>query len=843
MTTNTNTKLSSLVLAALVVFSVFAGSFAFAGTVAATHNVEDIDATITDGNNYWTGQNLLYDADANEELTLYQGVSDDGNSDEFVREIVADEDGHYILGTSELSGSYYIENSDGTTVDFEVRTQTLSAEFDSEFVSNGDSGNTVELDVDSNRASSNIEVVADGLDDEDLRHVFAEYGTEDTDFFIDSENNTVLLANYNNNNNNQFDLNFTGIDSDEYTFEFDVIDTDAATNASITVNDAGDANAQFSESVYVEERGDIVEFTVELESTNTADIYVGSDDVGYEADLTVTDHDGDDEVTVYFNTYTAGDGTGDAFSTHEDSDDTVTVSESNLDVDKLQQASYDLSASAAGEETDVATISLNERSTDGVEIMTAPANAELDSVEDILDYATVDDTIAMQDKVIVGIEASGLEGSALDSSADLVEGSAFAQTDGAYVTVEQQNPKMNRNAKTLDVSQGTLVQDGDNNTHYLVFNTNDLNVNDGEEYEATFTLDENSDFVSDEDATEEVSNSFSLVERMVNFDAMTEDEDGDDLLSFDLAGDDTITVSGDTTIAAGSEFNLRVRSAGESPFLKSAPVTVEHDGTFASTFDMSGVSEDAEFTVEARGLTDRINAQLTTQTASVSASDASAEGSADTVTADSADLPRGGFLVVHADDGSALGVSDYLEAGQHSNIEINLDEPLGPGDHTVTVMAHQDDGNEVYDDAETDAPYTIDGEPVTADATISVHEMTYTVTVNVDGADNADVTLGDETAPTEDGVATFEVENGDYDVSASADGFEDASTTVTVDGADESVSLTLEEVETGDQDEGQESDGETEDPGATEEETPGFGAVLALIALAGAALISLRRRD
>lgn len=854
----TRNKINSLVLATLVVMSVFAASVAFTGAATAGANVSDhdYDAELTVGSDngaFWAGQNLLYNgSNANEKLTIYKGVAGDGTSDEFVREVETDANGHYVFDTADLSGDYYFEDSSGTTTQVEVREQTITTTFGEDFVSNGDTGNTVEFDGDSNRATSDVTVSADGLTATQLDAIFANYGGT---VQMDSTNDTITLVDYSNDNNNAFNLNFSGVEKGDYTFNFDVADSTASSSTSLTVNDAGEADAQFSNSILSEERGNVVEFTVNVENTNTADVEVGGKDVSYTADLTVTDENDDGEVTVYFNTYTAGDGSGAAFSTDADSDDTVTVnSESTIAVDKLQKASYDLSAFAGGEETDVAVVNLNERSTDGATIHTAPAGASLTSVDQIANATSEDSSIAQGDKVVVQIDVSGLEGSALSSSADLVKGSAFAQSDGAYVTIEQQNPGQNTQPKTLDVSKGTLVQDDENDSYYLVFDSSDLNVEADEEYEATFTLDENSDFVENEDATEEVTDSFNVVEQTVSFDAMTEAEDGTDLLSYELSQDKTVTVSGDSTLAAGSEFTVRVRSDGSSPFLKSQEVTVQDDGSFAATFDMSSVEKGTEFTTEARGLSDRIDSELTVPTASISASDVTVTESTNTVVVDEVYLPYGGFVTIHdasvtegAVFDSILGTSKYLEPGTHENVEVTLNEPVTES-QTLVPMAHQDSNdNKVYDfvtsEGDADGPYTVDGSAVVDTHAVTVEAATYTVTVNVNGADTAEVTLNGETKTAEGGAATFEVENGNYDVSISADGFQDASTSVTVDGADATADVTLEAEQTDQPTTDKPTDNTTEEPPATtEQETPGFGAVVALVALAGAALIA-RRRD
>mgnify|MGYP000274067318 CR=1 FL=1 len=56
-------------------------------------------------------------------------------------------------------------------------------------------------------------------------------------------------------------------------------------------------------------------------------------------------------------------------------------------------------------------------------------------------------------------------------------------------------------------------------------------------------------------------------------------------------------VEGRTDLAAGAEIAIRLQANGGQPFLKSESTTVESDGTFAATFNMSGVEPGTAFEV------------------------------------------------------------------------------------------------------------------------------------------------------------------------------------------------------------------------------------------------------
>ena len=91
-----------------------------------------------------------------------------------------------------------------------------------------------------------------------------------------------------------------------------------------------------------------------------------------------------------------------------------------------------------------------------------------------------------------------------------------------------------------------------------------------------------------------------------------------------------------------------------------------------------------------------------------------------------ANLPDGGFVVIHEDGdpfGGVAGHSDYLAPGVHTNVEIEVAtedvvDADGDGRKELVAMAHRDDGDQVYEFPDSDGPYLADGAPVIDTATI-----------------------------------------------------------------------------------------------------------------------------
>jgi hypothetical protein len=178
----------------------------------------------------------------------------------------------------------------------------------------------------------------------------------------------------------------------------------------------------------------------------------------------------------------------------------------------------------------------------------------------------------------------------------------------------------------------------------------------------------------------------------------------------------------------------------------SALLSQSDDGSFEGDSAVNWVDEDetvsftltSELADELAGYTCTVHSSMEgaievgasqDDTATATFSDQSTDGTS--VVVDSVNLPEGGFVTIHDSrltDGQAVlsvrGTSAYLEAGNHEDIEVELDDPLVEGD-TLIAMPHRDtNGNETYDfvssQGEEDGPYTADGNAVVDDADVQV---------------------------------------------------------------------------------------------------------------------------
>ncbi|VTT87120.1 probable cell surface glycoprotein [Halorubrum sp. DM2] len=833
-----------------------------------TLNVEDPDVAYeVNGNTqsiYYQGQDINATGLApNTDYTLrfVDDFESDGtiSSSSFEAEYEADADGIVEIDSSSLeSGDYFLrgpgiaENRDNS---FELTVQDFSAEWAEDSYNTGDEA--AELEVDSQRNSYNVIISSDSLDYDELSNLFADAdgpiagvsaneNEDDDEYIVRGFRDDSIIANFSN----------TDLSAGDYEFDLEVYDTEASDSAAVTLEEE-DANAGFANSVTTSASGDVVEFTVELEDTDSTFVSIGGDSVGYFDVVYVEDDNDDDEVTFQVNTRTLGTDEADsAYSTEEDivepdaagegatfEDDNgntysdaeaFRTSQDGLDqgdlIRPIQPGEYDLIASdgefvadsdnelVIDNELDIATLDLTTPTIDGVTTHVAPSAStdDADNVEQLLEEVNVSENVALNDRMVIQVEADGVEGDiAQRSGANLYE--LDEGVDGQYLNqlidadeqavtfdVEATSATANQDPAQLNFDQ-TTVYFGDGQFFVVVdtrqSNAFDRSVSDGDSFDVTYEYETDEDeryrfvsgsppvwdsndnadsfpyFGSDEGASAETS--FTLEDREATFD--NENADGD--IEVEVAED--ATLSGTTNVAPGTEISVRLRSAsGVSPqFIQTDDdIEVAEDGTFEATVD----STEGEVGTEA-------TARFRVGSTNVEEADA--------------------ILVESVEQSATFEVSD-----------LNPEEATATAGDSVDVSA------------------TIEN---TGNA-----EGTQTVALTLDGdeLDTTEVTLADGNSTTVEFTAdTSGLEAGDYEHGVATDN-DEATGTLTIEasgdgsGDDSSGDDSSGDDSSGDDSSGDDSSGDSSGD-STDDGAPGFGALVALVALIAAALIATRRND
>ncbi|WP_254278951.1 DUF7282 domain-containing protein [Haloarcula marina] len=898
--TDNSEKLRSLFLTALMVFSVFAMSTAFAGSAAAapleadssaefgSGNVEvvfnDTVSSVTVNDVYVDGNTgiaassgtsingervnvqLDQDIDPNQNLTLDLTVNDGtDNTDVVVEDITTTavtfaEDGTNnnsasrvyggapiaIVTTNEDASVFVAEGSSGdgqTAIDGSTgaNSQVLvlgTGDLDTGTDYRAEFGSDIQVFSLNNLGLSAEAVDTELTTEDDVEvDVSARRGSSDiTAELIDSGDDVVQTETATLDGSGDVTVNFGTQAEDEYTVEVTDNQTgNSVTTDQINVTEAATGEVSFGTSVVTENQGDVAEIPIQLENTDEATLNIG-DRVNDNYNITVQVEDGNDDgqVVVLFNTYTAGANTNyDGIIVANDSDDDVTVQNEagqfvrsgdgtlndgfdrpTLGENMLDPTEYDMNLSSGHstfvtDEEAVATLSIQDASVDGAQVWTAPGGIETDvnsddaEASDVYDLVSNDNitqsnVVAQDDLVITQVQASGFEGAFQYYDAVVGQNATAAYktldngTDAAGpidFTIEEADAGPNSDANEFRVGADiknddlNVIYDEQNDTHFVIVDESGLDLDDGKEYVANFTAEDDIDNIED---TVEVNDSFTVEER-------TSELNNGNAITVQAASGQTI--SGTTNVAPGTDVSVSIRSTSSaSPFLKQPSATVQADGTFTATADFSQNSPGTNFTVKTGISDDEIDGTIAAApTASVSISDQESNG--DTIVVDSATLSDGGFIAIHAGSasGDVIGASSYLEAGSHSDVEITLDSSQSE-DFTAVAMPHlDDDGDQTYDFPDNDGPYTADGSPVT---------------------DSANVTVVSEQMTTEEPTEEPTTE-------------EPTEEPTTEEPTEEPTTMSTEEP--------------TEEPTTTEGSGPGFTAVIALVALVAAALLAVRR--
>jgi len=597
--TGNNYRYLSIFMAAILVLSM---SVAFVGVGMADRTTD-----LEEDERHWLGQLLVHeDEDGIEDAEVLK----DDDDNEFITQLTVSEndDGNdYVEIDTESSdfesGSYNLtyDSSEGEqVVSFDLSEQNLTVEPEDVQVHNEGDDTETELDFSSNRNTYDVNVSSENMSDSDLAQVFS--ADEAYDFEEDDVEDDYLTL---EEVPSEVTVDFDDVDADEYEFAFDVVDSTASYSTNITVSEPGDATTLF-ESVESIAEGDVSEIVVEYENTDEFDIVVGDeDDVGYELDVTVSDLDEDEtNVTLLFDSYVAGNGDSDVLTVHDDYDGEVSVNDETDDLsDPLVPETYDLSVLTDSSENDVSTLNIVERSTTGVNTHVLPEDADADELE-YVEQATESDVVAENDTLVLQVEMTGIY-SFLDSDYDLSKEGSDYDEHGLYLEVTEAPTSPNvGSSDPLDMSESDTFTDSSEGVFYVVFDTSSDEFEfdeDPVQFDVEAGLDENNQYIEEEDDEEIVEVSFDGEERTTEFvgeNGVLEFEEGDEF-----------EVTADTNVAENTEDTLNVRKTGDDSFVDSYDVTVE-EGQFSSAVDGESLSVGDEFTVRINGETDRVDSVI-----------------------------------------------------------------------------------------------------------------------------------------------------------------------------------------------------------------------------------------
>ncbi|WP_167599394.1 DUF7827 domain-containing protein, partial [Halorussus marinus] len=329
------------------------------------------------------------------------------------------------------------------------------------------------------------------------------------------------------------------------------------TSDTINVTAAGDADVDFEDSsTLYQERGDVAEFTVDLQNTDEAYVEIGGQSSNFLANFTVTDGDDDDSnVTVSVNTMTTKDAQNvgkfisvsdtDSFSVDNNGmasshgDQGIYTGDPLTPVDATNGnaltspisagGSYNLVVATEDDERDAKKIlSIDRPSVDGVNTWVYEGSLpDSDETAELLDGVSSTDTIAQGDAVVVEAQVSGIHGYLNDSiEAPFGYGERAGpdtiatdnsgnelRNSNVFLNVTETNTGPNAVATAYDYDDvDTAYYDAENNTVYYAFQTGNNGLSADANYNAEMKVFKGNDAYT---STQNASADFEVAEQNI----------------------------------------------------------------------------------------------------------------------------------------------------------------------------------------------------------------------------------------------------------------------------------------------------------------------------------------
>lgn len=533
-----------------------------------------------------------------------------------------------------------------------------------------------------------------------------------------------------------------------------------------TGSDGGPSAIGSLGAIEAEERGDVVEIPITgISGSDYVTVSLGSRAAGYVSNVTVADQNGDDAVTLEWNSYTAdggqaaGDGTWQAVGADTIVNQNVESTIADGPDHVIATGTYEVRATAGRISNGAASsppgaldvVRLEPRSTNGVTVWTADERVEprIASADDITamagDEIVRDDTIANSDLLIVQIEASGLEGvfagqDATGPREQFYDAVAAGTVSLTHEQISGSGPNTGRESLSVNrretADRVTVRFDAQSDTYYVIQDLGTESVfTAGQRFETTFRVAAQHQseaaygLVTPEGGTftdETVDTAFEVRESGIEFNTAVS---GD----VDVRADTGQPISGTTSLAPGSALDIRLqtKSGAATPFILEREAVVQQDRTWVETVDFSAYQEGVEFTIDVAHNGNEVTAtedgKLTDRPTVGRLSFSDQETRGELVTVDAAQLSAGGFVVLRegAPDGPVIGVSSPLDPGEtQTDLRIPLSDPLDTAVR-IYATAHLDtDADGEFDfissDGTQDGPYERNGSPVTRTATVQL---------------------------------------------------------------------------------------------------------------------------
>lgn len=799
---------------------------------------------------FWHGQEVsIENIPAGDTVQIWES-NQGGDRVSHVRDRTAT-GGTVTLNTGNLNAdTWHIVRHGGTTYGpFFVSEQEIEVGFSADTTT---TSTPVDLEwTDDNRGDTvDLVLSSDDLDNDDLAAAVTGASVVDGEVVVtDAEEG------------DSWEVNFA--DAGDYEITVEVFDTTASDTASVSVNDPEPGEAEFTEGVYQEEVGDVADFGLDT-SGDISEVYIEMEDEHGVLDHTFSASGLDGGADISLNTFNTLQDPQAALSTStEDVSLSQVSADSSNPSEQLKPSTvrlrlYDGEPGAGGTQVDRALIRLQEGSLDSAATWVAPGSADVTGdLGDLTDAATQRSSVAGGDYAVTQFEGSSLYGYMFDN------GVFDPEDQSLSLSISDTSSPVYGSADSIEIGPGDDVSamdgvwirpDAANDQFFVVVDPDEFSeIESGETWDVSFSVGENNPYVGEDTS---VSSSFTHTERSVSF---TVAQNADD--QYVVRGQDGASITGSSTAAPGTSVDVTAFFATE---ILDDSAEVGQDGTFSVSFDLGGYSDGEGFTMEATEDGEGVSTGEVDAVIGEPPSEPGAEAQFDVSAASPSSVALNnpaGVSYSFVNNGGQSGTVEYEVLVDGSVVDSGSME-LGPGESTdaqgysfdtsssgdieweVNTQHDQRDGSTYVRPAEQEPPeasFNLAGsapEEVTQGQRARISfSLTNTggqsgstsYTINVDGSEatsNSVALDAGESRTLTWSLPTTEAGDVSWEVSAAGQ---------SIDGT-LSVEAPPEPQTTGDEDDGDDDDG---DDGGQ----PGFGLIVALFALIGAALLALRRQN
>lgn len=539
-----------------------------------------------------------------------------------------------VSETGELAGRFEVvdrNNPDDVIFNYSTTDQSITADIDPEFV-NLNSDPTAELTVESQIENYDLLISSEQLNAQDLLNdpgIFNSTAEDDFDIEIedaaDNDNEQVRLKGL-SAGEETIGLLLGDVSEGEFGLQIDVVGSQASTQTTFQTAFGPEGSANFisvadrtEQTTFRAGEGDRARIGIGLEETETVTFRFAEGDYPL-GDVEIAAEEDAQEIELIMDTYRASgeDAAGNDVTftdVFEVKSGTFQNAPTLPDIEgEFEPGLYPMELEVDDEETDLATLVVEERETRDVQTWVMPRGTE-PTVENVLEEANQQSDVAEGDVLVLDIQATGLDSEELITNntdpAKLVNPYRRAEMDDSFATpqdfvdtIEDVDTVQNASQVNLEIDGEkpanrpspqmlldeaeeirTVVEQGPDNRFFVFLDMNtdafdnfgtdsiggvdELDMFDPESsahedyltnYNLTLNFTESYPYVEDDENEADFETDMSVNERRVFTKLPVTQVDEEDLdTRFALQQGENATVRGDTYVAPGTEVSVVLR--------------------------------------------------------------------------------------------------------------------------------------------------------------------------------------------------------------------------------------------------------------------------------------------